>query len=243
MRARPETISLHYTIGACRGRPSFTVTRDGALTGTAADAGDFLYLLDREILVQAQKLRPDLYFVHAAVVELGGKAFLLVAASGGGKSITTWALLHHGFRYLSDELAPFDLPQLSVHPYLRALCLKDEPPPPYRLPAATIYTSRTMHVPATELPLCHARRPVPVAALFFIHYEPERIVPLLERLSSATAATLLYANVLNALAHQTDGLDAALRIAAACPCFRVTAGDLPGSCTTLARAAGQLLAV
>ena len=29
----------------------------------------------------------------------------------------TWALSHHGFRYLSDELAPIDPGTLRVHPF------------------------------------------------------------------------------------------------------------------------------
>ena len=49
---------------------------------------------------------------------------LLAGASGNGKSTTAWALLHRGFQYLSDELAPLDLSAMTVHAFPHALCLK-----------------------------------------------------------------------------------------------------------------------
>src|SRR5262249_49284843 len=75
---------------------------------TETDA-DFLYALEKEITIQAQIRRPDLYFVHSAVLAFEGRTVLLIGEPGAGKSTLTWALLHHGFDYLSDELAPIDL--------------------------------------------------------------------------------------------------------------------------------------
>lgn len=47
--------------------------------------------------------------LHAAVVARGDDALLLSAVSGSGKSTLTAALIHHGWRLLSDELALVDL--------------------------------------------------------------------------------------------------------------------------------------
>ena len=54
----------------------------------------------------------------------------VLGKTGAGKSTTAWGLLHHGFSYLSDELAPIDLETLEVLPYRHALCLKRRPPSP-----------------------------------------------------------------------------------------------------------------
>lgn len=42
--------------------------------------------------------------IHAAVIERGGRAVVLPAPPGSGKSTLTAALIHHGWRLLSDEL-------------------------------------------------------------------------------------------------------------------------------------------
>ncbi len=84
----------------------------------------FVYLLEKLITVDLQKSRTDLYFVHSSALERHGRAIMIAADSGTGKSTTTWALLQHGFNYLSDELAPIDPGNLDIHPYPHALCLK-----------------------------------------------------------------------------------------------------------------------
>ena len=100
--------ALRYVV--CKtGDGSFGIVRDAQSFLSASDDGDFLFQMEKEITIEIQKRRPDLYFLHAAVLDYNGLGLLLVANSGGGKSTTTWALLHHGFRYLSDELAPIDL--------------------------------------------------------------------------------------------------------------------------------------
>jgi hypothetical protein len=47
--------------------------------------------------------------MHAAVVERGGRALVLPAPPGSGKSTLTAALALHGWRLLSDELALYDM--------------------------------------------------------------------------------------------------------------------------------------
>ena len=155
---------------------------------------------------------------------------MLVANSGGGKSTTTWALCHHGFRYLSDELAPIDLKLLEVFPYSHALNLKREPPSPYDLPEQTIRTSRTLHVPVTAFPGRASGAPTRLVAIFFVSYRPDERSPGATRISQAEAATRLFANALNPLAHPGEGLDGVLEIAARCSSFELVTNDLAQTC-------------
>jgi hypothetical protein len=47
--------------------------------------------------------------IHAAVLERGGRALILPAPPGAGKSTLTAGLIHRGWRLLSDELALYDM--------------------------------------------------------------------------------------------------------------------------------------
>ena len=137
MQGDASTIDLDYTVGQNGADAAFYITRPGQKALKAPDNGTFLALFDKDIAIELQKLRCDLFFVHAAVLTRG-EAVMLVAKPGGGKSTLTWALLHHGFGFLSDELAPVDLDTLEVHPYPRTLALKREPPGTYPSPRRTL---------------------------------------------------------------------------------------------------------
>jgi HprK-related kinase A len=63
--------------------------------------------------------------VHAAVVERGGRALILPAPPGSGKSTLCAALVARGWRLLSDELAMIDAQTRDVVPLPRPISLKN----------------------------------------------------------------------------------------------------------------------
>jgi hypothetical protein len=198
----------------------------------AADASDFLVLLETELSIEVQKRRPDLFFLHAAALEHEGSGVLLIGASGAGKSTAAWGLAHAGFGYLSDELAPLDPETLEVVAYPRALCLKADPPA-HPLPARTLRTARTLHVPPDALPGGVAGGPRPVHALFFVDHRAGTPRASVEPVTKGEAAARLLASALNPLAHPAAGLDAATRIASAVPAFRLRTAALPATAALL----------
>jgi hypothetical protein len=189
-----------------------------------------IYLLEKFITIDLENLRTDLYFVHSSAIERGGRAIMIVAESGVGKSTTTWALLQHGFRYLSDELAPIDPVTLAVEPYPHALCLKTLPPEPYVLPEGTFSTERTRHVPVSDLPSPAIMQPTPLQALLFLERGVRTAKPTFSEISSAEASARLYGNTLNALAHSGNGLNVAIKIASTVPAFRLSTANLQATC-------------
>jgi len=83
---------------------------------------------------------PDLLFVHAGVVSVGGRALLLPGRSFAGKSTLTAALVAAGATYYSDEYALLD-GRGRVHAFPRPLALRRQrgrrrvaPPPGPRPP-------------------------------------------------------------------------------------------------------------
>jgi hypothetical protein len=149
-----------------------------------------------------------------------------------------WALLHHGFGYLSDELAPIELSSMHVHAYQRALSLKRRPPLPYSLPPGTMCTPHTLHVPVQHMPRIAKAASFPLAAMFFVAYDPGASAPTIHPITPGEAGARLYANALNQLAHSHAGLDAASRIARAIPSFMLHTADLPATCALICAALG-----
>jgi hypothetical protein len=228
-RSAPDVFSLTRDP---RGARVHGTTPGGRRFSAGSDAS-LLSWLDDELTIGAQERRPDLLFVHAAALARHGRAVLLAAESGGGKSTTSWAALHHGFTLLSDELAPVDPRTLAVHPHPRAVCLKARPPRPYLLPARAHRIAGGFHVPLARLPRPTARRPVPLAAIVFVSYRRDLARPELRPIGPAEAAARLYSHALNPLAHPEDGLAPAAAVAKRVPGFVLFSNDLPETCALL----------
>jgi hypothetical protein len=225
----PKNPILKYAVTR-NGEGGFEILRNTGSPLVASDDGDFLFQMEKEITIEVQKRRSDLYFLHAAVLDYNGLGLMLVANSGGGKSTTTWALCHHEFRYLSDELAPIDLKTLEALPYSHALSLKRDPPSPYSLPNETIRTSRTIHIPVSALPGGSKGVPSCLSAIFFVSYRPDLNSPSATPISRTEAAARLFANALNPLAHPGEGLDGVLEITDHCSSFQLATNNLAQTC-------------
>ncbi len=221
-----------YTVSGPDSSGHFVVA-DGETSQSAEGADDLIYQIDKAITVAWQLERRGLFFLHAAAVAVNGRVVALPAFPGTGKSTLTLALTERGLDYLSDELAPVDLETLTVEPYPHAICLKSEPPAPYRLPEGTVRVNRRLHVPVERLNGATRHEPLPLAAIVFPRRDDTRFAGL-RRLSNASGAVGLVAHLLNGLAHPGYGLDAAISLSASVPCFELDVTDLPAAAKTIA---------
>jgi HprK-related kinase A len=64
--------------------------------------------------------------LHAAAVERDGRALLMTGESGSGKSTLAALLGDRGWRFMGDEFALVDLIDGRLHPFPRAVSLKNE---------------------------------------------------------------------------------------------------------------------
>ena len=240
-RGQGKKPDLCYLISRGETFPGFVIARDGVEPVIASDEAELLFLFEKDLTIELQKLRHDLYFLHGAALEYEKRAIALVAPSGFGKSTLTWGLLHHGFRYLSDELSPVNLKTLEIVPYPHSLSLKDDPPAVYPLPNSTIHTSGTRHIPTESLPGGVTVNPTPLSTIFFLQYAPgireTQIVPV----SKAEAAMRLFSNALNPLAHQGNGLDGAIEIVLRNECLDLrSTRDLNRTCELVKKRLGSI---
>jgi hypothetical protein len=205
--------------------PGGYAIRGDRVSSFADDDADLVFQVDKAITLDLQFERPDLFFVHAAALASGSRAVVLAAPPGTGKSTLTLALTDLGLTYLSDELAPIDLDTLAVHPYPHGLCLKNAPPQPLRMPADAVACGSRFHVPMSA----PGDGPWTAAALVFLRRDAERFDR--REVSAGSAAAMLMANALNPLAHEGDGLEAAVRLAISVPAFEIDITELTRAAT------------
>ena len=228
-----DPIQLEYVIrteadGYCLDRPG------NRAPVRALDLGALVYEVESDIVIRLQLGRPDLLFLHAAVISNEHSSCIVTGPSGAGKSTTCWGMLHHGFRYTSDELAPIETSNVRIHPYIHALCLKSYPPCEYRLPNGAVRTERGYHIPVNDLPSLIQPEPPLARFLVFVQYDATLTAPEIKEIDSAEAAARLYPNLLNALAHTRDGLTPLARLVTQLKCMQVRSAGLRATCLALA---------
>ena len=117
----PNSPDLVYRISALG---PYAVRRQGRATIAAAEnRSALLYEVEKDIVLELQRRSAELFFFHSGAIAWQGRASLFVAESGSGKSTTTWALLHDGYDYLSDEIAPIALWTRSTSTRIRTRCV------------------------------------------------------------------------------------------------------------------------
>lgn len=154
---------------------------------------------DLELYV-AERARRRL-FVHAGVVGWQGRAIVIPGVSMSGKSSLVAALVRAGATYYSDEYAVLDA-RGRVHPYPRALSLRDGP------------GGATREMPTGRVEASLALEPLPVGLVLITRYRsgarwrPQRLSPGrtgIELLAHALAARRRPARTLAMLAHALRG--------------------------------------
>lgn len=168
--------------------------------------------------------------IHAAVIERDGKAIVLPAPPGSGKSTLCAALVNRGWRLLSDELALYDMAERVVYGMARPVNLKNASIDIVSAFAPNVIM--TTAVPDTTKGTVALMRP-PQESVFRIAEpaEPALIVlpsykygadPLLEPYGKAQTFMLIADQSFNYNVHGRAGFDAVGELVEHCRCLRFT---------------------
>jgi HprK-related kinase A len=183
--------------------------------------------------------------LHAGVVERGGRAIVMPAMPGSGKSTLTAAMTMRGFRLLSDEFGVVHLEDGLLLPMLRPLALKNESIDVIRrfAPEAVLGPSFPKTHKGTVAHLAPLAAHVdarhrPAAAGFVVFPKFERAAGVeLEPLSRARAFARLAVNSFNYHALGPDGFDALGQLIEDSSCWQLRYGDLDAAIAALTQLA------
>lgn len=164
--------------------------------------------------------------LHAAVVEREGCAVILPAPPGSGKSTLCAALIHRGWRLLSDELALVSLTDTTLTPFGRPVSLKNQSIDLIRRYAPEAVFSEVSHdtikgsVAHLKVPTDQVRRLHETAQarwVVFPRYEAGAPARLSHR-SRAHGMLELGRNSFNYMVLGLEGFEALTRLMDACDC-------------------------
>ena len=185
--------------------------------------------------------------IHAAVVELGGRALMLPAPPGSGKSTLCAGLVSRGWRLLSDELALLDPATGSIAPLARPVSLKNASIEVIRSFAPDAVLSATVHdtlkgsVAHMKPPGDAVRRalePAPARWIVMPRYQAGAASDL-RPLSRGRAFMRLAESAFNYQIHGRRGFELLASTVESCECFEFTYGDLEGAARTFAQLAAR----
>jgi HprK-related kinase A len=176
---------------------------------------------------------------HAAVVERSGRALLLPAPPGSGKSTLCAGLVHRGWRLLSDELALIDFATASVIPLPRPVSLKNTSIDVIRAFAPTAALSRPVR-DTTKGTVAHMRAPTESVRrametarpgwIVFPRYEAGAAARL-TALSKGRGLMEMAGSGFNYSVHGRRGFELLARVVDMCACHEFAYGDLEEAAT------------
>jgi len=235
----PSWADLHVRIEPGRGlrrwiRPQVRFVCDSAapFEPFAADGGLPLLEWGTNWLF-GQRLNQLLLF-HAGAVERAGRALLMPATPGSGKSTLTAGLSLRGWRLLSDEFGAWDFELRQLRPVLKPIALKNEsidvicrfaPHAQFGPSFPGTRKGTVSHLAASAEAVARRDEPATPAGIVLPRWKAG-VPTQLEQLTPDSAFPLLAFNSFNYATLGEPAFDAVVDLVRACPAYSLTYGDL-----------------
>jgi HprK-related kinase A len=238
----PQADSIDVEIKAAHRFPwrrgPFTIESDGIKSFKVQRRYEVLPHLEWIINWQIIKRRKDFMQLHAGALEKNEQALILPGDPGSGKSTLTTALLTRGWSYLCDEFALIEPATRKVHPYPRALCMKEASFPvvdrlglplyrttPYQKPLK----GRVAFLNPLDVRSDIQGKPSLVRWVIFPKYIAGSI-PALEPITRSQAAYDLSKQCFNFQAYKSEAIRHVADVVRGADCYRLTSGDIHDTC-------------
>jgi HprK-related kinase A len=182
-----------------------------------------------------------LLLLHAGVVEKGGRALVMPALPGSGKSTLTAGLSLRGWRLLSDEFGAFDPEARVFWPLLKPVALKNQSIAIIRGFAAHAHLGpefpktrkgTVVHL-ATEFDAVHRRTEVATPGLIVLPQWRADHATKLEPVEPRTAFGALAFNAFNYKLLGSTAFDAVVHLTRTCQAFQLVYSDLESAVAAL----------
>jgi len=219
-------------------RGPYTLRSSGVSDCQVAKRYEVLPHLEWYINWQIISSRSEYVQLHASSLELDGQAMVLPGDPGSGKSTLTAGLLARGWSYLCDEFALIDPWTRTVHPYPRALCIKEAGfgvverlglPLCRKTPYHKCTKGRVAFLNPLDVNGGIVGQPSPVRWVVFPKYV-EDAKPTLHPIARSQAAYLLARQCFNIRVDEKLSLSSLAAIARGADCYQLIAGDIDATC-------------
>lgn len=181
--------------------------------------------------------------IHAAVIEKGGRAAILPAPPGSGKSTLCAALVNRGWRLLSDELTLVRLDDGRIDPLPRPVSLKNAsigiirdfaPAAEFTRPVADTVKGTVAHMRASSESVARALEAAAPAWIVFPQWRAHAPATLIE-VPQARAHLRLAENAFNYSVLGAAGFEAVARLVGQVRTFDFSYGRLDDAIATFER--------
>lgn len=168
--------------------------------------------------------------IHAAVLERNGKALIMPAPPGSGKSTLCAALMQEGWRLLSDEMCLVDLINGAIVPYVRPVSLKNQslqllqnwyPQAQIRQITSGTTKGTVGYLLPSEISWQHYQQTASAAWVVFPQYNAEQQQMLLSQMPQADAFMHLANNSFNYAVLAEQGFTSLSRLVNATTAYRL----------------------
>lgn len=234
--------TIHMRVGSAPlrlpGRARHHILGDGEALFTGRRRAELLPYLEWGINWRVIARRGEFLQLHAAVLSHNGRGVLLVGDSGVGKSTLAAGLISRGWKYLSDEFALIHPATLRVHPFPKALCVKEGSfdvvtrlglPLWRRGHYVKAFKGPVGYVRTADLGARVATEPSPIRFVVFPRYTGSG-KPRLYPVARGSAAFMLAANAFNRNVFRERTVSILSRVVREARCVRLETGDLEDTC-------------
>lgn len=182
-----------------------------------------------------------LLLLHAGVVEKDGRALVMPATPGSGKSTLTAALSLSGWRLLSDEFGAFDPVEHVFRAVLKPIALKNAsigvirqryPEACFGPEFPKTRKGTVAHLAASHATVMRRREPARTGAIVL----PQWRAGCATRLEAVEARPIFGALAFNAFNYKllgAIGFDAVVHLVRACPAYQLIYSDLDDAIATI----------
>ncbi len=219
-------------------RRRYQVTVNGDPHGEPVLYEEILPFIEWALAWRIPDVMPDYLQLHSSAMEVDGTGVIFPGQSGSGKSTLATALLARGWRYLCDEFALIHADTLMLHPYPRAICLKQPSYPVIESAGIRLNENhdyikgakgRVRFINAAAVREDAIGCPCPIGYVVFPKYIAGA-KPTLMRISRAEAAFALHHVCHNLFKCRTLGIDVLTEMIRGASCYRLISGEINATC-------------